>query len=408
MKTKTLLVPFLAVFTLLLVSFTAATIVNNDGTVEGGSLYTTFNGVELDEYTSGPVIAGDVDSMVPVRVTFTADDNVSDVRIEVSMDGFRDDVEAETSRFDIVDGSTYTKLLSLRLPSDADDLTEDYTLKVRVTHKGSGVLAEYDVKMQRESYTLDVLSVDYSSSVEAGDVFPISVVVKNTGFNRADDNYVVVSIPELGVSTRGYIGDLVATECSSCDKDEEDSVQKTVYLKVPDYAEMGVYDLEVTVYNDDSEVTQTQLVKIGQDASATVLAASNENDLKAGETVTYDMVIVNSGDSVRVFNIETVSSSALTVAAPSVVTVGPQSSQTVQVAVTASDDAEVGTYTFSVNVDGEQVVFGANVTEGSVNTSVVALTVILAIVFVVLLVVLIILLTRKDETKIEEVETSYY
>ena len=68
--------------------------------------------------------------------------------------------------------------------------------------------------------------------------------------------------------------------------------------------------------------------------------------------------------------------------------------------------AELGE-TFSVSVDGSQVSFVANVTSGSVSTSVVALTVILVIVFVVLLVVLIVLLTRKEKPT-EEVETSYY
>jgi len=75
--------------------------------------------------------------------------------------------------------------------------------------------------------------------------------------------------------------------------------------------------------------------------------------------------------------------------------------------VTAASDAKVGTYTFSVDVDGEQAVFGANIVGGAVTSSIVALTVILVIVFVVLLVVLVVLLTKKEKP-IEEVETSYY
>ena len=122
------------------------------------------------------------------------------------------------------------------------------------------------------------------------------------------------------------------------------------------------------------------------------------------------IVIVNSANKVRVFNINAVSGTALSVSVPSVVTVGAGSSVTVPVTVRASNDADVGAYTFSVNVDDETVVFGANVTNGSasgVSTSVVALTVVLVIIFVVLLIVLIVLLTRKEQT-IEEVETSYY
>jgi uncharacterized membrane protein len=140
-----------------------------------------------------------------------------------------------------------------------------------------------------------------------------------------------------------------------------------------------------------------------------VLASVKNKDLNAGDTVTYDMVIVNSADDVKVFNIETVSGDVLSVSAPSVVTVGPDASETVSITVTADSDAAVGTYTFSVDVDGEQTVFGANVVGASVSTSIVALTVILVIIFVVLLAVLVVLLTRKeDSSSIEEVETSYY
>ncbi len=404
MKRNILLIPFVAVMTLLVMTMASA-YTDVDGIATAG-ITTEFNSVTLDA-TSSDVMSGDVGDMVPVRVTFTATDNVSDVRVEVSMDGFRDDVEAETSRFDIVAGRTYTKLLSLRLPSDADEQNEDYTLKVELTHDGSNAFEEYTISMQRESYTFEVKSVDFSSSVKAGDVFPVSVVVKNTGFNRMDDTYVVVSIPALGVSTRGYVGDLVPTNEDEDNEDKEDSMYRTVYLKIPAGAASGVYEMEIEAYNNDAETTVKQLVSVGGASSSVVLATVKNQDLMSGETVTYDLVIVNSADDVKVYKLNSVSSDYLTVSVPSVVTVGPDASETVSIAVTAANNAEVGTYTFSVDVDGEQTVFGANVVGGSVSSSVVALTVILVIVFVVLLAVLVVLLTKKEKP-IDEVETSYY
>ena len=400
MKRNVLLIPFVAVMTLLVFSMASA-MTDADNIVD--DLTTEFNGVILGSDT----MAGDVDGTVPVRVTFVATANVSDVRVEVSMDGFRDDVEAETSRFDIVDGNTYTKLLSLRLPSSSDDLNEEYTLKVELTHDGSNAFEEYTVSVQRESYTFEIKSVDFSSKVNAGDVFPVSVVVKNTGFNRMDDTYVVVSIPTLGVSTRGYVGDLVTTNEDEDNEDKEDSMYRTVYLKVPASAVAGVYEMEIEAYNDDAETTVKQLVSVVGSASSVVLATIKNQDLNAGETVTYDLVIVNSADDVKVYTLNSVAGDDLIISVPSVVTVGPDASETVSIAVTAASDAEVGTYTFSIDVDGEQTVFGANVVGGSVSSSVVALTVILVIVFVVLLAVLVVLLTKKEKP-IDEVETSYY
>jgi hypothetical protein len=399
MKRNALLVPFFAVLALFAVSFVSASLAVSN------SITTEFNGVELS--STGMTMAGDVAGTVPVRVTFDADTNMSDVKIKVYMEGHRDDVSVSTNRFDIVEGSTYTKLLSFKLPSDANDLTEEYTLYVDVVSKNDKSSEEYAIKMQRESYTLEILSVDYTSKVAAGEVFPVSVVVKDNGFNRADDNYVVASIPALGITTRGYAGDLIPTENCDYDCDEEDSVYRTVYLKVPENAQAGVYEMEVTVYNEDSEVTTTKLISVGDSASTMVLAAVKTQDMNAGETKTYDLVIVNSADDVKVFNLLAVSGDTLSVSVPSVVTVGPDSSQTVPITVTADKDAAIGTYTFSVDVDGKQTVFGANIVGGAVSASVVALTVILVIIFVVLLAVLVVLLTRKEKP-MEEVETSYY
>ena len=398
MKRNLLLIPFIAVLTLLVASFASA------GLATG--INTEFNGVILS--TTGQTMAGDVMNTVPVRVTFIADDNATDVKVKVYMEGHRDDVSVSTDRFDIEDDVTYTKLLSLDLPSDSNDLSEEYTLYVEIVSKNDISEARYTVSMQRNSYTFEILSVDYSSKVKGSDVFPVSVVIKNTGYNRMDDTYVVVSIPSLGVSTRGYVGDLVPTEC--CDdncEDEEDSLYRTVYLKIPSNAASGVYEMRVEVYNDDAEDVVTEMISVGDSATTMILASVKNQDLNAGETVTYDLVIVNSADDVKVFELDSISGDVLSVSVPSVVTVRPDSSKIVSVVVSAASDAKVGTYTFSVDVDGEQTVFGANVVGGSVSASVVALTVILVIVFIVLLAVLVVLLTKKEKT-IEEVETSYY
>jgi hypothetical protein len=400
MKRNVFLVPFFAVLTLMLVGFASASLTTQE------DIY--FN----DELISGSVtnVAGFSGESVPIVVRFEAAETSEDVKIKVEIYDGRDDFTATTGRFNVIDGNVYRKLLNVELPSDLDESFDDLTLKVRIydaDHDTDDFDEDFVIKMQRESYTLEILTVDYNSKVSAGDVFPVSVVLKNIGFNRVDDNYVVASIPELGISTRGYAGDLIPTEDYIDYDDEEDSTQKTVYLRVPESAEPGVYELEVEAYNKDSSVTVRKLVSVGDSGSTVILAAVKNQDMNAGETKTYDLVIVNSADDVKVFNINAVSGSDLAVSVPSVVTVGPDASETVTIAVTASDNADVGTYTFSVDVDGRQTVFGANVVGRSVSASMVALTVILVIVFIVLLAVLVILLTKKEKP-IEEVETSYY
>ncbi len=395
MKRTSFVVPFIAVLTLLLVNFAAAL-----ATVDSVDL----NGVELGSST---VMAGMVGDTVPVKVVFTANQDASNVELEVEMYGFRDDVSADAKISDIEDGVTYVKTLSLSLPDEAKNLSEEYTLYVRLKTMTGSVEETYTVRMQRESHTIEILSVDLDTSVSAAQAVPVTVVVKNTGYNTEDDVYVTVSIPSLGVSQRAYVGDLVPMDNCGNNCDNEDTESEVVYLKIPADAATGVYDIEVKAYNKDAKTTEVGSIRVGGSVDTSFYPAATAKTLKAGETVTYDLVIVNTADNVKTYNLQAVSGDDLTVRVPSIVVVGPRDSAIVSVEVTA-DSAARGDYTFSVISDNKQVVYTANVSGSSMSGAIVALTVALVIIFLVLLVVLIVLATRKGSKEVEEVETSYY
>ena len=262
-----------------------------------GSINTVeFNGVDLlDNGLDGNyVIAVSPSEVVPVWVQFYADDNASDVTIEVEIKG-RNGVSVSKDLSDIEAGTTYPVLLSLKLP-ETDDLSEVFTLYVTVASNTDEVVETFDVqvKVQRESFTMDILSVDYSSQVEAGDIVPVSVVAKNVGYNRLDDNYVVVSIPALGISTRGYAGDLISNEDYDGYDHEEDSVFKTVYLKIPSDAVTGVYEVKVVVYNDETESVVTKLISVeGEEASdSDVTPLEGEDDSEVSPSVVALTVVL--------------------------------------------------------------------------------------------------------------------
>ena len=253
MKRNVLLIPVIAVLTLMVISFASGCVANITST--------EFNGVTL---TAETTMASSVGDVVPVRVVFNALDNVSDVRVKVYMDGYRDDISASTRRFDVESGNTYSKLLSLKLPSDSKELSEKYTLYVEVVSKDKKDSVEYTISIQRKSYIFEILSADYSSKVSTDDVVPIAIVIKNNGYDRMDDTYVVASIPALGVSAQGYVGDLIPTESYVGYDDEEDSMSKTVYLKIPTDAKSGIYELEIKAYNRDAETTIKKLISISR------------------------------------------------------------------------------------------------------------------------------------------------
>jgi uncharacterized membrane protein len=405
MNTKTLMVALIAVMSVFMFSFTSAFVADGDS---GISL--NVNGVEVlppTSYIGLDSLAGFAGDMVPVKVTFAANGSASDVKVKVEIYGGNEEYSDSTSRFNVVANSAYTKLLNIQLPKTLDETTDDIQLRVSIYNQDNEFETEYTIQMQRNSYQLGVLSVDYDSSVSAGNTVPVSVVITNNGFENSDDGFVTVTIPELGVSAKGYFGDLVAVE--SCDEncDNTDSVQKIVSLKIPSTAKDGTYDMVVKVYDADSTTTITKQIRVSASTDTQIVSAAKSQDIRAGETKTFEMILVNSAGKVMVYNLNAVSGSDLSVSVPSVVTVDADSSKVVQVTVTASDDAKVGVYPFTVEANGQTMVFNANVTGQSVSVSAIALTIVLVVIFVALLVVLIVLLTRKSKPT-EEVETSYY
>ena len=274
MKRNILLVPFVAVLALMIVGFTSASAdVFNITDVEMDDAFLSVN----NDNTG--FMAGDV---VPVRVWFKVLDSAEDqddVEIEIEFDGY-DETETVSQDFGFADsGVEYrSKIFNLQIPNDVDEKIEDTVLYVKVSSRNGKDEVAYDVKLQRESCELDVLAVDYSSKVSAGDVFPVSVVVENNGYGFAEDNFVIVSIPALSITTRGYIGDLDSTENYSNDNHEEDAMQKTVYLEIPADSESGVYEMEVSVYNDDSKTITGKLIAIdGVDPEAEVEVLEGED-----------------------------------------------------------------------------------------------------------------------------------
>lgn len=216
------------------------------------------------------VAAGFVSENVPVEIEFTANEDLDDVRVKVYIEGYKDEISDSTSRFHVFNGSTYLKRFSLELPSsmDLDIDPEDLTLLVRISAKGKDSKeVSYDIRMQKDTYGLSVLSIDTEEKVAAGSVLALDIVIKNLGSDRLDDTYVRASIPELGVSKRVYFGDI------SSDTDEDydeirDSLNKRVYLAIPADAISGVYNVEVEAYNYDAIVTASKRVIIsGVEAS---------------------------------------------------------------------------------------------------------------------------------------------
>ena len=392
MNTKQILVSFLAIATVLVFVATAsAAQITSDYTVKVNDqavLPTSANPVSVVE-----------NERITVQVSFTSLVDDTDVTVEARLNGDGENVVEETNVFDVEIGSRYTKTLVLRVPAGLKgQVSDSLELDVRISGKEhKSELTEVALKVQRESYSLQIKSVSVGT-MKAGALVPVDIVVKNVGYNDLDDLYVVVKVPALNLQRTAYFGDLVAIEDSN-DNDDTDTVSGRLFIEIPYSAKAGVYALEVEASNGDATSSVAKEVSISNEFS-------NGNIVVSGDS----LLIVNPTNEVLVYRLVPETTSDLSVSlSQSVVAVPAGSSRTVDVTATGSS---TGTYNYKVNVfslNGELlyvVSLTKNVDSGS-SSPIVALTVILAIIFVVLLVVLIVLMGKKPE-KSEEFGESYY
>ncbi len=409
MDMKRILVSFLLVASLV---FFAATV---SAEVAANGLDVEVNGIAVNPNTltgNPAIVAGE---SIVVRVQFESNVSIQDVTVEVELETNKEEVQAETSFFDVETDHTYVKTLKLDVPFDLkDELSGFATLNVEVSGQGDKTEESYTLRVQRESYNADIKSISVPQTVDAGDVVPVDVVLKNLGYNDLDDLYITASIPALGIERTDFFGDLVALRCDDianavdnygvditrkCFEDDEDTLKGRLFLEVPFSAESGVYTLEVTVENDDTVSGRTAQVVI-------------ENDFSAGNFIVSgsELLIVNPTNNVVVYRLVPENTATTSVSVSENLVAVPAGSSKM-VSTSASSNLG-GTYTYTVNVfdSSGKLVDSVDFTKASQVSGaadpIVVLTVILAIIFVVLLVVLIVLIGKKPKT--EDFGESYY
>jgi hypothetical protein len=405
MEIKKLLVSFIMLVSVLfLVPIVSA--------VDVGSIIS----VEIDGIDVGDDPAIIVGDTVLVRVEFTSNVSASDITVEVEIEGDRRDVEAQTALFDVEQGHRYVKTLRLDIPFDLkDELSGFVDLNIEIS--GSGYKTTYNdtLRVQRESYSLNILSIGVPNEVRSGESFPVDFVLRNIGYNNLDDLFVTARISALDIEKSVFFGDLVAVQCDEdidsienygvditrkCNEDDEDTASGRIFLQLPFDANPGIYALELEIEGEDLVSSETVQIVI-------------ENPFSEGHFIVSgdQLLIVNPTNQLVVYRLVPQSTTVVSVSlSESIVAVTAGSSRTVTVDATSN---VLGTQTYAVNVfsaDGtlvDTISFSKTFEGRDVTSSIVVLTIVLAIIFIVLLVVLIVLLGKKPK-KAEEFGESYY
>ena len=348
---------------------------------------------------------------IPVQVFFRANENASDVRMNAEIEGTKVDVEEDVFLGDLEKGKRYSETITIQVPYELqDEVSEDITLEIEIGN-GDFETEHPDIvlRVKRVPYSTEVMSINSDSSVKAGNLFPVDVVLKNVGYNKLDDLDVTVSIPLLQISRTVYFGDIASLETD----EEDDTIRGRVFLRTPYDAASGIYKLQIDIENDDLKETASKDIFVENNFASNIVVSDSRKDTIVGQDIVYELLVVNPTNSLKLYRFVVESPKSVEVTSSNTVVAIPAGTSKV-VKVTANAEAE-GEYEIDVNIfSGESLVetvkLNLNAGEGRIagtRNSTIILTVVLAVVFVVLLAVFVVLMTRKPK-KTEEIGESYY
>lgn len=357
-------------------------------------------------------------SEMTVKVVFKGGRDLSNVKIHTWINGYRDEIESRTGEFDVFANDQYTRSLFLQIPSDID-ARDRYTLYVSIEGKrqftgvGNAVM---NLDVQRDANLLEIKSVDlYDHNADniftSGNTMFADVVVKNRGNHRADDVYVRVSIPEMGVSRNVYIGDL-----APYDNDDEDAVKATLALPLL-VGKEGQFTVNIETYNSElsTKTTRTITVVKEQTKNVQIMPQITQADANSGDRAKYSLIVSNLGETSEDFTVEVLGTEGWAVVQtnPASFSLAPGQNKLVQINLDVDKDAETMQYPFTVRVrygnEAKQYNYIANVTKTGFDWKI-ALTIlgiVLAVAVIVLLVVMLVKQGKKNPEQESEFE-SYY
>ena len=222
------------------------------------------NGIEIDDFNAPVSISGFAGETIGVRVTFEATGpSDEEVRVSARILG-EPGTLTETEEFAVIENNTYSRLLNVKLPFDLDEkLDEPLVLEIAVESRNQGsVEKQIDLNVQRENELIEILAIESENEVMAGEQIAFDVVIKNRGRHLSEDTFVRASIPSLGISKMVFLGDLSAVDQGGLVPDKEDSGLARIFLRIPSNAPVGVYNVEIEAFDDDSTTLATRKIAV--------------------------------------------------------------------------------------------------------------------------------------------------
>ena len=375
------------------------------GVASAAPLPVVIDEIEVDDVSLAPdrVTRLDIErgQTIDVEVLVTAEEDIDDVEAEVFLSGFEYNKWERAS--DIVgpknlQANTQYKL-EFSIPISDEFEKDDYKLRVLLTNRDHEELIQsYNLKIDvpRHSLRIDDVVFYPESSVKAGSALLASVRIENKGEMQEDDVKIKLTIPNLGVSATEYINEI--------EEDDDEEETEEIFLRIPQCAEPGLYDVEVMVYFSEKhysekvtqtiQVTENPLCTANAKPKTTITIGSQMESFEQGESAIYPITITNSGRESKSYTLTVDAQEWANVRiSPSSTTVlEGGKTQSLYVFVEADKKAPQGAQVLTATVSSsgeqlEQVALTANITKAPSNT----LKKVLEVMFIVLVVLLVII-----------------
>ena len=355
--------------------------------------------------------------------------STEDVQITARINGYEfGSVSDSTELFDLDEGKTYKKTLTLYVPEDIE-ASEDFTLRIEASDRRDEITEEFSLFIDEQRHGLAIFDVllNPSSTIAAGNSLFTTVRLENLGSKEENDVKVTVSIPALGVSTVNYLDEL-NTESQEEGEDHlrnDNSKQIDLLLRIPFDAATGTYDVQVDIeYNRGhsflSKTLSLNVEGVNQNSGAQTVINSDSSSkvVNVGESAEYKVMMANLGLEPGVYSVtvDGVSAWGEAVVQPSFLTVMPDSTGEVTITVTPYDSAEAASHTwvakvmlgtdvlselvFTTKVDAEKAVERTDDTVKSI------LTAIFFVLLIVLVILAIVIAFRRVKSDDEDEEST--
>jgi len=376
-----------------------------------------------DEEIRGDIERGD---NIEVEVKLLANADVENIEVEASIKGYEHSNRRETSEstdvFDVKEGRTYYKTLTLELPEDLEN-EDTYALRLEVSDKDHLEVVEniiLEVSTPRHLLKIDDVLFSPGQTVQAGRSLLTSVRVENFGQKDEDNVKVTFAIPELGVADYDYIDEI---------ESGDEKMTEELYIRIPSDAQNKDYEASVTVEYDDGYETAEQgfIISVvgGQPSAETVektvltVGPETQNIVAGGNEAIYPVAITNAGSESRTYSLTlTTGDWASSRLSENVLVIGPEETKVAYAYVTANEDAAAGEKVIGLKLTSgdmsKEVSLNANVVDNSNGWDNVKKGLEIGLVVLVILLVIIGLiigfsrLRNKEEDEEEDEDKTYY